>query len=309
MYQVQHVASVAGSECGLRCWGRLCWQGTRDVGPLSDGTPRKFLKDGDVVTLRGACAGPHFSVGFGECTGQVLPAGATPPPPVPPPAACALREVALQTYWRSSCSWRVRVALAFYGVPYATVPVDLLRGEQQGVGPMAQVPRLSWTDAAGARHSLTQSLALLGLLSDACDAKGRPSLRPADTVAHARAAEIAEIINAGTQPLQNLAVIGAVRSAELDGKELDGRAFGKRAIARGLAAAEAAVAANLDRRHCVGSHLSVADICLVPQLYNARRFEVDLAPYPRLTEVEAHLQTLPPFVAAHPDRQPDAVKA
>ena len=183
----------------------LSWQGTREVGPLSDGTPRKFLKDGDVVTLRGACTGPHFTVGFGECTGQVLPAGATPPPRVPPPPACALREVSLQTYWRSSCSWRVRVALAFYGVPYATVPVDLLQGEQAGVGPMAQVPRLSWTDAAGARHSLTQSLALLAFLSDACDAKGAPSLRPADAVARARAAEIAEIIASGTQPLQNLA--------------------------------------------------------------------------------------------------------
>ena len=286
----------------------LSWQGTREVGPLSDGTPRKFLKDGDVVTLRGACTGPHFTVGFGECTGQVLPAGATPPPRAPPPPACTLRDVSLQSYWRSSCSWRVRVALAFYGVPYATVPVNLLQGEQAGVGLMAQVPRLSWTDAAGTRHSLTQSLALLALLSDACDAKGAPSLRPADAVARARAAEIAEIIASGTQPLQNLAVVAAVRTAEVDGQQLDGRAFGGSAIAKGLAAVEAAVAANADRRYCVGSQLSVADICLVPQLYNARRFEVDLALFPRLLEVEAHLQTLPPFVAAHPDAQPDAVK-
>ena len=217
--------------------------------------------------------------------------------------------MSLQTYWRSSCSWRVRVALAFYGVEYATVPVDLLQGEQAGVGPMAQVPRLSWTDAAGVRHSLTQSLALLSFLSDACDAKGRTSLRPAGAVARARAVEIAEIINAGTQPLQNLAVVTAVRTAELDGQQLDGRAFGRHAIARGLAAVEAAVTANADRRYCVGSHLSVADLCLVPQLYNARRFDVDLVAFPRLLEVEAHLQTLPPFVAAHPDAQPDAVKA
>ena len=279
------------------------------MGPLSDGTPRKFLKDGDVVTLRGACTGPHFSVGFGECTGQVLPAGATPPPRAPPPPACALRDVSLQSYWRSSCSWRVRLALAFYGVRHATVPVNLLQGEQAGVGPMAQVPRLSWSDAAGTRHSLTQSLAILAFLSDACDAKGTPSLRPADAVARARACEIAEIIASGTQPLQNLAVVAAVRSAELDGQQLDGRAFGRRAIAKGLAAVESAVAANADRRYCVGAQLSVADVCLVPQLYNARRFDVDLAPFPRLLEVEAHLQTLPPFVAAHPDAQPDAVKA
>ena len=93
------------------------------------------------------------------------------------------------------------------------------------------------------------------------------------------------------------------------GQQLDGRAFGRRAIAKGLAAVESAVAANADRRYCVGAQLSVADVCLVPQLYNARRFDVDLAPFPRLLEVEAHLQTLPPFVAAHPDAQPDAVKA
>ena len=100
-----------------------------------------------------------------------------------------------------------------------------------------------------------------------------------------------------------------MRTAEVDGQQLDGRAFGRRAIAKGLAAVEAPVAANADRRYCVGCHVSVADLCLVPQLYNARRFEVDLAPFPRLLEVEAHLQTLPPFVAAHPDTQPDAVKA
>jgi glutathione S-transferase len=76
-----------------------------------------------------------------------------------------------------------------------------------------------------------------------------------------------------------------------------------------LAAVEAAVSTNLDRRFCVGSHMSVADVCLVPQLYNARRFDVDLTRFPRLLEVEAHLQTLPPFAAAHPDAQPDAVKA
>ena len=287
----------------------LSWQGTKEVGPLSDGTTRKFLKDGDVVTLRGVCNGPHFSIGFGECAGQVLPAGSTAPVPAAPPVACVLRDVELHSYWRSSCSWRVRIALAFYGVPYTTVPINLLQGEQARVGPMAQLPRMSWTDGAGGRQSLTQSLALIAFLSDACDTKGSASLRPTDAVARARAAEIAEIINAGTQPLQNLGVIKAVKSAEVNGQPVDGRAFGKQAIEKGLAAVEAAVSTNLDRRFCVGSHMSVADVCLVPQLYNARRFDVDLTRFPRLLEVEAHLQTLPPFAAAHPDAQPDAGKA
>ena len=86
-----------------------------------------------------------------------------------------------------------------------------------------------------------------------------------------------------------------------------GKAIGKAAIVKGLAAVEALVARNRDARFCVGAHASLAYVCLVPQLYNARRFEVDLAPYPRCVQVEAHLATLPYFQAAHPDKQPDAV--
>ena len=71
---------------------------------------------------------------------------------------------------------------------------------------------------------------------------------------------------------------------------------------------EELVGKNRDARFCVGSHLTVADLCLVPQLYNARRFDVDLGAYPQCVAVEAHLATLPPFVAAHPDAQPDAAK-
>ena len=287
----------------------LCWQGTKEVGPLSDGTIRKFLKDGDVVTMKGTCTNGEFTVGFGACVGQVLPAGSVAPPPTAPCAPCALQRVSLHSYWRSSCSWRVRAALAFYGVPYTSHAVSLLDGAQAGVSEMAQVPKLEWADAAGERQLLTQSLSIIALLSHACDAPGKPSLLPTAPLARARASEIAEIINSGTQPLQNLSVIKSVKQAEGgDGTTLDGRAFGKAAIEKGLAAVEARVAANRDGRFCVGSHLTVADLCLVPQLYNARRFDVDLGAYPRCVAVEAHLATLPPFVAAHPDAQPDAAK-
>ena len=205
----------------------------------------------------------------------------------------------------------MRAALAFYAVPHASHAVNLLDGAhpQAGVSEMAQLPKVEWTDAAGERQQITQSLSIIALLCHACDAPGAPSLLPTGPLERARASEIAEIINSGTQPLQNLSVIKSVKQAEgTDGAALDGRAFGKAAIEKGLAAVEARVAANRDARFCVGSHLTVADLCLVPQLYNARRFEVDLAAYPRCVAAEAHLATLPPFVAAHPDAQPDAKK-
>lgn len=129
------------------------------------------------------------------------------------------------------------------------------------------------------------------------------SLLPRDPVAKARVREISEVINAGTQPLQNLEHMKAI-TASAEGA--DGKAVGKAAILKGLATLESLVAVNRDERFSVGSHVSMADACLVPQLYNARRFEIDLAPFPRLLAVEAHVTTLPCFHKAHPDGQQDA---
>ena len=90
--------------------------------------------------MAGVCRGDGYCIGFGDCSGEVLPAASTPPLPLAPPPPAALRDVTLQSYWRSSCSWRVRVALNFYGVPFTTAPVNLLEGRQSDVSPMAQVP-------------------------------------------------------------------------------------------------------------------------------------------------------------------------
>ena len=288
----------------------LSWQGTKQVGPLSDGSTRAFLKDGDTVTIRGGCRHEDggYTIGFGECAGTVLPAGSVPPTPTPPPAAVAMREVTLLSYWRSSCSWRVRAALSFHGVPYTYESIDLLgHGHQERldrVGRMAQLPRLDWSDAAGARHSLTQSLPIIELLEEAAGCSSGRRLLPSDAVSRARAREIAEVINAGTQPLQNRAHLETISAAGADG-----RAIGRAAIAKSLAALEELVSRNRDARFCVGAHSSIADVCLIPQLYNARRFEVDLQAFPRLLAVEEHASTLLFFQAAHPDRQPDAVAA
>jgi maleylpyruvate isomerase len=201
----------------------------------------------------------------------------------------------------------VRTALTFYGVAYKTNPVNLLKGEQVGVSEMEQVPRLDWKDVAGAEHSLTQSLPIIELLCDVCDAPGRPSLRPADPVARARARQIAEVLNAGTQPLQNLSHIKTIQG-DRPTDVIDARAIAKAAIVKGLAAVEA-----LLERHqthagfCVGAATTVADCTVVPQMFNARRFDVDLSAYPRLSKVEEALLQLPWFAAARPEMQPDAV--
>ena len=284
----------------------LCWQGTKEVGPLSDGSMRKFLRDGDTVIMRGTCTHPTdgYKIGFGECSGTVLAAGSDRKRP-PPPATSGLADVKLNSYWRSTSSWRVRTALAFYGVPYEYVPVNLLAGEQAAVGEMGQVPRLDWTDAAGERQSLTQSLAIIELLIESHHGHSAGSLLPLDATGRARAREIAEIINSGTQPHQNLSTINTVQG-ERSKEVIDARALAKAAVIKGLTAVEKLVAANRDARFCIGARTSVADLCLIPQLYAARRFEVDLAPFPRLLAIEEHAKGLAWFQASHPDAQSDA---
>jgi len=285
----------------------LCWQGTKDVGPLADGSTRKFLKDGDNVNIKGVCVHPSgYKIGFGDCAGVVLPAGSAAPPAPLPPAPAALTNLVLSSYWRSSASWRVRIALAFFNVPYTYKAVNLLAGEQSAVGEMGQIPLLEWTDGAGEQCTLSQSIPMIELLAEVFGAAASDApLYPLDPVAKARAREMAEIVASGTHPLQNL---GHMKDIQGDRPKdvIDARAIGGAAIAKGLAALEVLASKNRDPRFCVGAHTTVADMCVIPQLYNARRFNVDLTPFPRLTAIEAHVQTLPWFKAAHPDAQPDA---
>lgn len=215
-------------------------------------------------------------------------------------------QLVLHGYWRSSCTWRVRTALHWKGLPFETVPVHLLRdgGEQRMAAhrarnPAAQVPVL---EVDG--DPISQSMAILRLIEDLAPT---PPLLPADPIARAHAVELAELINAGIQPLQNLSVLAAVDAlaAAAPGDVSARKAWAQRFIGEGLAAAEVLV-----QRHgagfCVGDALSWADLALVPQLYNARRFGLGLDHLPALLAVEARCAALPAFVAAHPDAQPDA---
>jgi maleylpyruvate isomerase len=208
----------------------------------------------------------------------------------------------LYSYWRSSSAWRARIALAHKGLSHELVPVHLSRdgGEQNGPdfrrkNPMAQVPVLEIEDG-GELLRLTQSIAIIEYLEERFPE--RPLL-PTDAKGRARARELAEIVNAGTQPLQNLSL---QRTFEQSG--LDFAPFRKQAIEKGLTALEA-IGSQTAGRFLVRDGVTLADIYLVPQLYSARRFGIELEPYPTLRRVDAECSALAEFQSAHPNAQPD----
>jgi len=207
----------------------------------------------------------------------------------------------LYGYWRSSASWRVRIGLALKGIAYDYTAVDLRKGEQGAAdhaarNPLHRVPVLEWS-ADGSVQRLTQSMAILHWL----DARHPdPPLFPVDALHRVRVLEIAEVINSGIQPLQNSSVLAAI--ADLGA---DRAAWAREHIGHGLHAVQR-LCEPLRGRFLCGDALTVADLFLVPQMYNARRFGLDLAPLSALVEIDARLSEDPAFVAAHPDRQPDA---
>ena len=209
----------------------------------------------------------------------------------------------LYSYWRSSCSYRVRIALAHKGIDYDYAAVHLLRGggEQYGdtyraKNPQAQVPTFEWEEG-GVTRRLSQSMAILEYLEERWP--DRPLL-PRDPYLRGQARRLAEVVNSGIQPLQNTWPMK--RLSELG---VESRGWAREVMAKGFAALEVAVG-EVAGTYSVGDEVSFADVCLVPQLYNARRFELDLSGFPTLVRVEAACQALPAFQAAHPDRQPDA---
>lgn len=209
----------------------------------------------------------------------------------------------LYGYWRSSASWRVRIGLLHKGVAWEYVPVHLVReggenkrAEHKARNPLGQLPVLEVPGADGPVY-LSQSLAILTWL-DAVHPE--PPLLPKEPLARARAWQLAEVVNAGIQPFQNLPMLAKVK-----GWGQDEVAFARAYNAEGLAALEA-MAEQTAGRFLVGDAVSVADVCLVPQLYSARRFGVDVDAFPTLLRVEAACLGLHAFVDSHPDRQPDA---
>jgi maleylpyruvate isomerase len=212
-------------------------------------------------------------------------------------------QLVLRGYFRSSCSWRVRIGLHWKQLDYLLEPVHLVRGggEQHGdshraANPMEQVPVL-FVDG----EPVTQSVAILELLEELAPT---PPLLPADAVQRARVRQMVEVVNSGIQPLQNLATMQRL-SRDFGADKAQVAQWSGSHIDKGFRALEA-MAARWSGRFSVCDEVSLADVFLVPQLFNARRFSVDLAHYPTLTRIEQALLALPSFHETRPEAQPDA---
>jgi maleylpyruvate isomerase len=208
----------------------------------------------------------------------------------------------LYSYWRSSSAWRVRIGLALKGIAWEYAAVDLRAREQDSEAhrdrnPMAQVPVLELVED-GRTLRLVQSMAILEWLDERFP---DPPLLPPDPDGRARVRALAEHVNSGIQPLQNAIVLRMLKE-KMPGYEDEWARF---FIGRGLQALERAVRDGAGR-FAHGDAPGLADCYLVPQLYNARRYRVDVAPFPTLLRLEEACAALEPFQAAHPDRQPDA---
>jgi maleylacetoacetate isomerase len=206
----------------------------------------------------------------------------------------------LYDYYRSSAAYRVRIAIALKNLFVERRQVHLLRGEQRDPGyraksPLGIVPTLELDDGT----LITQSLAIIDYL-DAL--KPEPPLLPRNAVLAAQARAAALTIACEIHPLGNLRVIEALQG-EFGAGDDQIAAWRRRWIAQGLTALEALIAPG---PFAFGAAPSLADICLIPQVYNARRFDVSLEACPRIVAVEAACAAHPAFMEARPESQPDA---
>nr|XP_028707553.1 maleylacetoacetate isomerase isoform X1 [Macaca mulatta] len=202
----------------------------------------------------------------------------------------------LYSYFRSSCSWRVRIALALKGIDYETVPINLIKdgGQQfskdfQALNPMKQVPALKIDGI-----TIHQSLAIIEYLEET---RPTPRLLPQDPKKRASVRMISDLIAGGIQPLQNLSVLKQV------GEEFQ-LTWAQNAIISGFNALEQILQSTAGT-YCVGDEVTMADLCLVPQVANAERFKVDCTLYPTISSINKRLLVLEAFQVTHPCRQPD----
>ena len=209
----------------------------------------------------------------------------------------------LYGYFRSSAAYRVRIALALKNLDYDYVPVHLVKNEQQSeayrsLNPQALVPAL-----VNGGTVLTQSLAIIEYLDEV---HPEPPLLPADAAGRARVRGIALAVACDIHPLDNLRVLRYLtRTLGLSDEVRD--AWYRHWIDVGLAALEAKLGAEpATGAFCHGDAPTLADVCLVPQLANARRAGIPLDAYPTLTRIDATCRALGPFARAAPERQPDA---
>ncbi len=207
-----------------------------------------------------------------------------------------MSDVVLFDYWRSSASYRVRIALNLAGITYRPVVVDLVNGAHRAPdhldrNPQGLVPVL---DIDGVR--LTQSLAIIDYLDETREL----GLLPTDPAQRAAARALAQSIAVDIHPVCNLSVAKHATALSQGSSDMPGD-WMRHFIRPGLLAFESLLGGFDQSPFCTGDTPGLADICLIPQLYNARRWEVDLSDMPRLTAVEAVCAEHSAFAAAHPD--------
>lgn len=200
----------------------------------------------------------------------------------------------LYSYFRSTCSWRVRIVLAHKKIDYEYQPIHLLKKEQVDeeyikVNPMGQVPALIVGD-----KMLTQSISIMEYLEESYP---QMPLLPKEPLLRAKVREICEVIGSGIQPLQNLSVLQKIG----DEKKME---WGHFYINKGFIALERLLA-GCAGKYSVGDQVTLADCCLLPQVYNANRFKVDMSQFPIINRIHEELSSLESFKAAHPSKQPD----
>ena len=213
----------------------------------------------------------------------------------------------LYTYFRSSAAYRVRIALNLKNLEYEAIPVHLvkdggqhLKEDYRRVNPAGAVPAL-----ADRELSLSQSLAIIEYLDEAYP---YPPLLPADPAARARVRAIALDIACEIHPINNLRVLKYL-TGQLGLTEEQKNAWYRHWVEVGLASVEARLTtgpnAALTGKYCHGDHPTLADCCLVPQVFNARRFGCRLDHVPTVVRIDAECRTLPAFTRAAPENQPD----
>ena len=209
----------------------------------------------------------------------------------------------LYSYFRSSAAYRVRIALRLKGLDYEYIPVHLLKGEQRADAYRATNPQGLVPTLADDRGTFTQSLAIIEYLEERYP---EPPLLPATPEARARVRALALAIACEIHPLDNLRVLQYL-TRTLGVTEDAKNAWYRHWVDLGLAALEKQLATDAATgEFCHGATPTLADICLVPQLANARRFAIPLDPYPTVTRIESACAALPAFAAAAPAQQPDA---
>lgn len=209
----------------------------------------------------------------------------------------------LYDFFRSSAAFRVRIALNLKQLPYESIPKALLKNEHRSaeylaLNPHGLIPALAVDDTV-----LSQSLAIIEYLNDRHPA---PPFLPSDALARAQVRSMTLAIACDIHPLNNLRVLNYLRQNFAQDDDGVTRWY-QHWIAAGFQGLEAQASQHSTaRRFCFGDAVSMADICLAPQIYNARRFHTDLTAFPTLVAISTHLESLPTFAAARPEVQPDA---